>query len=78
MKVLNKDQFAVAELIMLCERKMGNKSRLPRVLKKRIKRYMLFYQLDAIIFRQQNVFMRDNSTIFTTRAKLPYHEQPIS
>lgn len=71
MKVLSKDQFATSELIMLCERKMGNKSRLPRVIKKYIKRYMLFYKLDAVVLKHQNVFMRDNGTIFTTRTKLP-------
>jgi hypothetical protein len=72
---MKKELFEIAYLIRLCERKMSGKySRLPRKTKKLVKRYMLLVGLDSIILggkRKQNVFMREDGTIFTTKTLLP-------
>ena len=72
---MKKELFEVAYLIHLCERKMsGRNSRLPRKTKKLVKRYMLHFGLDSIILgreTKQNVFMREDGTIFTTKTLLP-------
>lgn len=70
---MKNEQIVIAELIRLCEKKMtGRKSRLPKKLKKLVKRYMRLRELNAIIIsHKQNVFMREDGTIFTTKTLLP-------
>lgn len=72
---MKKELFEIAYLIHLCERKMsGEYSRLPRKTKKLVKWYMSLWGLDSIILhgkRKQNVFMREDGTIFTTKTLLP-------
>ena len=72
---MTRELFETAYLIHLCEKKMsGNYSRLPRKTKKLVKRYMLFFGLDSIVLgkkRKQNIFMRKDGTIFTTKTLLP-------
>ena len=72
---MTKELFEIAYLIHLCERKMSGKySRLPRKTKKFVKRYMLYFKLDSIVLqgkRKQNIFMREDGTIFTTNTLLP-------
>ena len=67
---LTDDLITTARLIRLCERKMGLRSRLPRVHKKWIKKYMVAIGVNHVIFRKQNVFMQNNGCVFTTHEHL--------
>ena len=66
----NCDQFKTAELIRLCEKKMGVSARLPRRLKKIVKINMRYLNINfAHLNDSQDIFMREDGSVFIINVK---------